>query len=331
MHRHRPGGDARRALTTGEVTEYCGVNLRTLIRWIDKGHLPAYKLPGRGNNRVRLVDSLNFADRHGIPVPQALQSSGNCVLVVDDEEPMANSIARTLKAAGLETRIALAHPGRYRAAARGHAALKVAWNELEYKAEVIRNLDPVPPLRGKPGESNQVIPNLLVIAGQALKDFGEVRIRTRQLEGDVPLSVADNGRGIAPADMERLFTPSFTTKPASKGTGLGLAISRDIITAHGGRIEVQSRPGEGAELAVFLPIPTEAGDGSDAWARADGGRRGQIHLEPRWMIQRHPSGPRVGSPAPSGAPRSELLDLNDCVSLAVRLAGNTLRHKVEVA
>lgn len=96
-----------RSLTTGEVADYCGVSLRTVIRWIDKGHLAAYKLPGRGNNRVRLIDFLNFVDRHGIPLPPALHCYGNRVLVVDDDARMANSIARTLNAAGLETHIAL--------------------------------------------------------------------------------------------------------------------------------------------------------------------------------------------------------------------------------
>ncbi|MBK1720196.1 response regulator [Thiocystis violacea] len=96
-----------RALTTGEIADYCGVNLRTVIRWIEKNHLKAYKLPGRGNNRVRLVDFLNFVDRHGMPLPQALHCYGNRVLVVDDDAPMASSIARTLGAAGFETRTAL--------------------------------------------------------------------------------------------------------------------------------------------------------------------------------------------------------------------------------
>lgn len=95
------------SLTTGEVAAYCGVNLRTAIRWIDKGHLPAYKLPGRGNNRIRLVDFLNFVDRHGIPLPQALTCYSNRVLIVDDDARMACSIARTLGAAGFETRTAL--------------------------------------------------------------------------------------------------------------------------------------------------------------------------------------------------------------------------------
>lgn len=95
-----------RSLTTGEVAEYCGVTLRTVIRWIEKGHLKAYKLPGRGNNRVTLPDFLGFIDRNGIPLPQELHCYGNRVLVVDDDAPMAGSIARTLKAGGYQVRIA---------------------------------------------------------------------------------------------------------------------------------------------------------------------------------------------------------------------------------
>lgn len=93
-------------LTTGEIAQHCGVNLRTVIRWIEKGHLKAFKLPGRGNNRVRLVDFLSFVDQHGIPLPPALNHYSGRVLVVDDDAAMANSIARTLRAAGFETRTA---------------------------------------------------------------------------------------------------------------------------------------------------------------------------------------------------------------------------------
>lgn len=96
-----------RSLTSGEVADYCGVNLRTVIRWIEKGHLPAYKLPGRGNNRVRLVDFLSFIDRHGMPMPEALRGYVNRVLVVEDDPLMAESIARLLRVNSYEVRIAL--------------------------------------------------------------------------------------------------------------------------------------------------------------------------------------------------------------------------------
>nr|WP_242471064.1 ATP-binding protein [Thiocystis violacea] len=136
-------------------------------------------------------------------------------------------------------------------------ALKVAWNELKYKATVVQSMTEVQVLNGKPGEIKQVILNLLVNASQALADYGEIRLGTRQLDGEVEFFIADTGTGIAQEHLERLFTPFFTTKPAGKGTGLGLSISRDIVTAHGGRIEVTSKLGEGSEFRVFLPIPQD--------------------------------------------------------------------------
>lgn len=62
-------------LTTGEIAEYCDVNSRTVIRWIQRGHLRAYQLPGRGDNRVAVEDFLRFLKRHRMPVPEELQSN----------------------------------------------------------------------------------------------------------------------------------------------------------------------------------------------------------------------------------------------------------------
>ncbi|MFY0577795.1 sensor histidine kinase [Cystobacter fuscus] len=63
----------------------------------------------------------------------------------------------------------------------------------------------------------------------------------------------DNGRGMTPEVLARLFTPFFTTKPAGEGTGLGLNISQSIIQAMGGRIEVSSTPGQGSTFRLLLP------------------------------------------------------------------------------
>jgi two-component system NtrC family sensor kinase len=131
--------------------------------------------------------------------------------------------------------------------------LKVAWNELKYKAEVTLDLGELPPLQGHAGELGQVILNLLINAAQALPEFGTIHVYTRPEGSGAMLGVRDNGVGIAAADLPRIFEPFFTTKPAGSGTGLGLAISHDIVTAHGGRIEVSSQPGSGTELRVWLP------------------------------------------------------------------------------
>ncbi|WP_250207546.1 response regulator [Alteromonas oceanisediminis] len=96
-----------RSLTTGEIAKYCGVNLRTVIRWLDAGKLKGYKLPGRGNNRVLLPDFIRFLKAHDLPIPPELNKSENpLVLIVDDELSMAKAIQRVARKAGLRTLIA---------------------------------------------------------------------------------------------------------------------------------------------------------------------------------------------------------------------------------
>lgn len=136
-------------------------------------------------------------------------------------------------------------------------ALKVAWNELKYRGEVLRDLQDLPAVSGHPGELNQVILNLLVNAAQALHEYGEIRVQTRWVDDSVVLTVADNGVGITAEQMPYIFTPFYTTKPADMGTGLGLSISRDIAEAHGGRLEVWSEPGQGSEFRLILPTSTD--------------------------------------------------------------------------
>ena len=67
------------------------------------------------------------------------------------------------------------------------------------------------------------------------------------------MRVRDNGCGIPPDKIDRIFNPFFTTK--EKGTGLGMAISKKIVEAHEGTIDVVSEPGRGTEFAVTLPLP----------------------------------------------------------------------------
>lgn len=91
-------------LTTGDIAKYCGVNFRTVIRWIDKGHLKAFKLPGRGNNRVEAHDFLDFLEQYKIPVPEELRHLTRRVLVVDDDPITAETIQRTLQKGGFEAK-----------------------------------------------------------------------------------------------------------------------------------------------------------------------------------------------------------------------------------
>ena len=128
--------------------------------------------------------------------------------------------------------------------------------------DVDKRLGEVPSITCSPSQVNQVLLNLVTNAAQAMdKPDGRITITTR-LEDPrhVAIEVGDNGRGIAPEIMPRIFDPFFTTKDVGKGTGLGLSIAYKIVSAHGGRIDVRSRPGEGATFTVVLPLepPPEA-------------------------------------------------------------------------
>jgi two-component system, NtrC family, sensor kinase len=68
------------------------------------------------------------------------------------------------------------------------------------------------------------------------------------------LTVSDNGEGIPPENLAKIFHPFFTTKPEGKGVGLGLAVTYGIVEAHGGDIEVESKVGEGTTFTVSLPL-----------------------------------------------------------------------------
>ncbi len=109
-----------------------------------------------------------------------------------------------------------------------------------------------------PAQLNQVFLNLLVNAVQAIeatsRGSGRIEIRTRAAESVVIVEIADDGCGI-PADvLPRIFDPFFTTKPVGAASGLGLSISHGIVADHGGRIEVESTPGEGTRFRVILPV-----------------------------------------------------------------------------
>jgi two-component system, NtrC family, sensor kinase len=133
-------------------------------------------------------------------------------------------------------------------------ALRVSWNELKYRAEVHRDLRPLPLVTCFPIQMNQVLTNLLVNAAQSLGEFGTVTVRSR-VEGDYAvLSIADTGDGIPPEILPHIFDAFYTTKKVGEGTGLGLSISKAIIETHKGRIEVDSQKGQGTVFTIHLPL-----------------------------------------------------------------------------
>jgi two-component system NtrC family sensor kinase len=132
--------------------------------------------------------------------------------------------------------------------------LTIYQNQIKHGTELIRQYEPLPPVRCLPDELNQVWTNLVHNALQAMDHKGTLSIGLRR-EGDwAHVSVGDSGCGIPAEIRERIFDPFFTTKPAGEGTGLGLDIVRKIVDKHGGRIAVDSEPGRGSVFTVSLPI-----------------------------------------------------------------------------
>ncbi len=134
--------------------------------------------------------------------------------------------------------------------------ISVAWNELKYKAKIHKNYGDIPLVQCFGGQISQVFMNLLVNAAQAMESEGQINISTEidESEGNVIITIADNGKGIPQEIIDKIFDPFFTTKPVGKGTGLGLNIVYNIIKAHKGVINVESQLDEGTTFIIKLPI-----------------------------------------------------------------------------
>jgi PAS domain S-box-containing protein len=134
----------------------------------------------------------------------------------------------------------------------------------QQQIEVEVQVHEVTQLQCVPDQIRQVLLNLLINALQAIestgrKEGGKINVEARYSGSWVAISVRDNGTGIDPEHRQRLFDPFFTTKPVGEGTGLGLSISHGIISGHGGRIELESRLGEGSCFRLLLPRQPQPG------------------------------------------------------------------------
>ena len=132
--------------------------------------------------------------------------------------------------------------------------LSVITHEIPAGAGIVREFSPLPVIPCRPGAFNQLFLGMFRNAFQARQEGLRLTVRTGVTGDRVRIAFADNGPGV-PADLRtRIFEPFFTTRDVGKGKGLGLTVAYDIVTAHGGTIEVEDTPGGGATFVLQLPI-----------------------------------------------------------------------------
>ncbi|WP_186442879.1 ATP-binding protein [Desulfobotulus alkaliphilus] len=134
------------------------------------------------------------------------------------------------------------------------STLNIVWNEIKYKAEIIREFQPLPLVLCVPQKLSQVFMNILVNAAQAIEKQGTITLKTQIQNSFILVDITDSGKGIPEDILPKIFDPFFTTKPVGKGTGLGLNISYNIMHQLGGDISAHSTPGKGSTFSIRIPL-----------------------------------------------------------------------------
>jgi signal transduction histidine kinase len=206
---------------------------------------------------ARLAQNPTLGDER---VSDMARDVGPLLDAVSEGGRRALSIAQDLSRFAPSSLLEVDEPARapYRLEEIVDGTLKLCAGHLK-QVFVVRDYDPeLPPLLVEPGPLGQVVLNLVLNATQAMRGTGTLRIATRRCRLDggngAELVVSDNGPGIAPEILPRIFEPFFSTKGQTLGTGLGLSVSYGIVERHGGRIHVESRLGDGTTFRVILPL-----------------------------------------------------------------------------
>jgi signal transduction histidine kinase/HAMP domain-containing protein len=199
---------------------------------------------------VGLLEDLAYLERSATAIQTAI---GSIVRLVRTLKTYAHAdqaaVVDVDVTEGLETTLTLLH------------------NALRYGITVHRKYDEnLPKVPVFVDELNQVWTNLLQNSTQAMKGEGKIEIETFRAGDHVGVRITDDGPGIPEEALPRIFEPFFTTKPRGEGTGLGLSIVHRIVAKHGGRIDVDSRPGQ-TSFTVLLPLEGPAAGAEHADAR----------------------------------------------------------------
>ena len=221
---------------------------------------------------VEVIESLGaIAAEHDAEAVEMIRKQADLEFLLED---IPDAVAQSRE--GLEqiaqivrAMKAFAHPGGEVAPTDLNSLItstvEVSRNEWKYNADVELDLaEGLPEPHCDGGQIKQVVLNMVINAAHAIADAGDdkgtITVTTSGDDNWVTLRISDTGTGITPEVQERMFERFFTTKGVGRGSGQGLAIAYDAVTAHGGRIEVDSVVGEGTTFTIVLPVepPEEA-------------------------------------------------------------------------
>lgn len=133
------------------------------------------------------------------------------------------------------------------------STLALIHHEIKNRIEIKENYAKLPLVSCYPDYINQVFMNIILNAAQSIKNTGWIEITTYEENNFIYIKISDNGIGISPNDLNKIFDFGFTTKKIGQGTGLGLSLSKKIIEEHNGIIEVQSTLGKGTTFSIKIP------------------------------------------------------------------------------
>ena len=134
-----------------------------------------------------------------------------------------------------------------------NTTLNILYNKYKNRITIHKEFENVEPIDCYGGQINQVLMNIIDNAIFAIKDQGDIFIRTKDIGNNLVIEIEDTGTGIAKENIEKVFEPFFTTKGVGEGTGLGMSISYKIVESHGGKIDIDSELGKGTKFTITLP------------------------------------------------------------------------------
>ncbi len=208
------------------------------------------------------------ADARGERFRQIRQRLGSLIDVIDEGARRTEEIVANLRAFSrldqAELKTVDLHQGL-------DSTLGLLEHQTKNRIRVIRSYGDLPPVQCYASQINQVFMNLLANAVQAIDGEGTLTVTTATAgEDHVRIEIRDTGCGMSEPVKRRMFDPFFTTKAVGQGTGLGLSISHGILETHRATVEVDSRPDEGTEITIMLPIRQSSAAGTTAAVPAAG-------------------------------------------------------------